>query len=61
MAQIRKDYYHNTQCQECKRWFHNYNGLNLHKASSRCGRITKGTLTDNDKIMIQKYPGKYRR
>jgi len=59
MGQKKKDRYHNQICLECKKYFHNWNGLNLHKRTSRCGRMTKGKLTQQDKEMIQKYPGKY--
>lgn len=61
MGLMKKDRYHNTQCPGCKKYFHNKTGLNLHEASSRCGRITKGKLTIHDKEMIEKYPGRYRK
>jgi len=56
----KSDSYHDRLCTKCGKYFHGFNGLNLHNATSRCGRIVRNELSDNDKTMIAKYPGKYK-
>jgi len=54
-GQKKSDTWFKVQCPgPCKRFFHNEVGLSLHKGISRCGRMQKNTLTDQDKAMIEK-------